>query len=90
MTNKDTREKASGLFPGNCRSLLHYAEKEIYENITQCPCLAKMQIAGVEWKSRKEAMARIGEANLLLGKAVQDLRKLARELAILKDKKIQE
>ena len=35
-------------------------------------------------------MARIGEANLLLGKAVQDLRKLARELAILKDKKIQE
>lgn len=54
-------------------------EKEIIENITQCLCLAKMQMSLVQTDHPEEARALIGEARLLLGKAVQDLRKLVKQ-----------
>mgnify|MGYP003596481478 CR=1 FL=1 len=60
--------------------LLEQAEQEIFGNISQCVCLAKLQIAQMEINKKEEAMARIGEACLLLGKAVKDLRNLARQL----------
>lgn len=60
--------------------LLQEAEQEIFGNISQCVCLAKLQIAQMELHKKEEAMARIGEACLLLGKAVKDLRNLARQL----------
>jgi hypothetical protein len=58
--------------------LLEQAEQEIFGNISQCVCLAKLQIAQMEINKKEEAMAR--EACLLLGKAVKDLRNLARQL----------
>ncbi len=84
MTKKSIEQGRGAQIQRNCHSLLRHAEKEIYENITQCLCLAKMQIAGVEWEKKNEAIARIGEANLLLGKAVQDLRTLAKQFHNLK------
>lgn len=68
----------------SCRAMLEQAETEIYENITQCLCLAKMQIAGVVWEKKEDTLSRIGEANLLLGKAVQDLRILVKQFHNLK------
>lgn len=62
-------------------ALFQRAEKEIYENITQCLCLARMQIASIELHKKEDAMARIGEAGLLVGKAVKDLRNLAKQLS---------
>jgi hypothetical protein len=57
------------------------AEKEIYENITQCLCLAKLQLANVDIKDAAKTAAAIGEASLLIGKAVKDLRNLAKRLS---------
>ena len=78
MINKETvpHENDSRL------SLIQNAEREIYENITQCICLAKMQIASVDLERKESARAYIGEATLLLGKAVKDLRKLAKQLSV--------
>ncbi len=68
---------------GPCEKAKHLflqAEEEIFGNITQCVCLAKLQLALTELHNKEDAMSRIGEASLLLGKAVKDLRNLARQL----------
>ena len=59
---------------------MQQARAEIFGNISQCVCLAKLQLAQLELHKKEEAMARIGEASLLLGKAVKDLRNLAKRL----------
>lgn len=64
-------------------TILQQAEKEIYENITQCLCLARIQIASIELQHKDEAINRIGEASLLVGKAVKDLRNLAKQLTAI-------
>lgn len=61
---------------------LQTAEKEIYENISQCLCLARMQLGTIDLDNREQSLAIIGEANLLIGKAVKDLRNLARQLSL--------
>jgi hypothetical protein len=61
--------------------LIRMAEKEIYENITQCLCLARIQLGSIEWQKTEQVVAMIGEANLLIGKAVKDLRNLANHLS---------
>lgn len=57
------------------------AGREIYENITQCLCLARLCLAGVTHTQDAEILSRIGEAHLLIGKAVKDLRNIAKALA---------
>jgi hypothetical protein len=80
MRNKETvQQETSSCAAG--KGVFQRAEKEIYENITQCLCLARMQIASIELHNKEDAMARIGEAGLLVGKAVKDLRNLAKQLS---------
>lgn len=57
------------------------AEREIYENITQCLCLAKLQLGTVDPGDIEKTPAAIGEASLLISKAVKDLRNLAKRLS---------
>jgi hypothetical protein len=64
------------------QSLILNAEKEIYENISQCLCLARLQLGSIDLGNKQNAIAIIGEANLLIGKAVKDLRNLAKELSL--------
>lgn len=55
------------------------AEDEIFGNITQCLCLAKMQLSTLYGVNPEQARRQIGEASLLIGKAVRDLRKLVKQ-----------
>jgi serine phosphatase RsbU (regulator of sigma subunit) len=64
------------------QAVLHSAEKEIYENISQCLCLARMQLGSIKLDDRENSLAQIGEANMLIGKAVKDLRNLAKRLSV--------
>lgn len=61
--------------------LLSIAEKEIYENITQCLCLARMQLGSIEQGKQEQTNELVGMTMLLIGKAVQDLRNLAKKLS---------
>lgn len=54
--------------------------KEIYENITQCLCLARLQLGNIDMNNKEQSAEVISEACLLIGKAVKDLRNLARQL----------
>lgn len=62
------------------QSAIQAAEREIYENITQCLCLARLQLGNINFDNKEQSLAFIGEANLLIGKAVKDLRNLAKQL----------
>ncbi|NOT52817.1 MAG: hypothetical protein HOP10_16290 [Chitinophagaceae bacterium] len=64
------------------QTMMRCAEREIYENISQCLCLARLQLGSINFDSKDEAVAIIGEANLLIGKAVKDLRNLAKQLTL--------
>lgn len=64
------------------QTVIRTAEREIYENISQCLCLARLQLGSIDLESREKAIAVIGETNLLIGKAVKDLRNLAKQLSL--------
>lgn len=59
---------------------IEIAEKEIYENISQCLCLARVQLGNINLEDQSKALCLVGEANMLIGKAVKDLRNLVKEL----------
>ena len=61
--------------------IIQAAEKEIYGNITQCLCLARIQLGNVQLDDQNKLTEAIGEASLLIGKAVKDLRNLAKQLS---------
>lgn len=63
------------------KGMIKEVSKEIYENITQCLCLARLQLGNIDLDNKQTAMEVIGEANLLIGKAVKDLRNLAKQLS---------
>lgn len=67
------------------QSIISSAEREIYENINQCLCLARMQLGTVNLDDKEKSLSTIGEANLLIGKAVKDLRTLTKQLSLLND-----
>lgn len=64
------------------QSVMQVVEKEIYENINQCLCLARMQLGNINLDNKEKSLAIIGEANLLIGKVVKDLRNLAKQLSL--------
>jgi hypothetical protein len=64
------------------QTLIRNAEKEIYENINQCLCLVRLQLGNIDVEKKEQFFAVIGEANLLIGKAVMDLRNLAKQLTL--------
>ena len=62
------------------QSVMLAAKKEIYENITQCLCLVRVQLARTDRKTDENRAAIISEVNLILGKVIADLRKVAKRL----------
>lgn len=66
-------------------TVIRNAEKEIYENISQCLCLTRLQLGTINLEDKEQSLAVIGEANLLIGKAVRDLRNLAKQLSLPDD-----
>jgi len=88
--NKKTQEKNGKTFIPEKQlqqlyTVISSVEKEIYENINQCLCLARMRLGNMDLANKDESLAIIGEANLLIGKAVKDLRNLTKQLALLTD-----
>lgn len=75
-TIMDKEEQPASTLAG----LSEMASREIYENITQCLCLARIQLAALDSYNQADLLSRVGEANLLIGKAVKDLRNLAKTL----------
>jgi hypothetical protein len=63
-------------------TVIRSAEKEIYENISQCLCLVRLELGSIDLDDKEKSLAVIGEANLLIGKAVKDLRNLAKQLSL--------
>ena len=61
--------------------MIRNVEKEIYENISQCLCLARLQLGHLDLENKERSFAVIAEVNLLIGKAVMDLRNLAKQLS---------
>ena len=64
------------------QAVIQRAGKEIYENISQCLCLARLELGSIDLDDKEKTLAFIGEANLLIGKAVKDLRNLAKQLSL--------
>jgi hypothetical protein len=65
---------------------IEIAEKEIYENISQCLCLARVQLGNINLEDQSKTLCLLGEANILIGKAVKDLRNLVKELMASQEK----
>jgi hypothetical protein len=65
---------------------IEVAGKEIYENINQCLCLARVQLGNINLEDQSKALCLVGEANILIGKAVKDLRNLVKELMASQEK----
>lgn len=63
------------------QAVIEQTSKEIYENITQCLCLVRLQLGNIDLNNKEKTLTIIGEANLLIGKAVRDLRNLAKNLS---------
>lgn len=89
MSKKENSKAKNKIIPEDLlekqRSLLRTAEKEIYENITQCLCLARLQLGSINPDEKEKSIALISEASLLIGKAVKDLRNLADQFAMRKN-----
>lgn len=62
------------------RSLKTFA-KEIYENIGQILSLARLQLAAVNLQNKQESERQIGESSKLVGRAIRELRNLAKQLS---------
>lgn len=86
MSKKKVVKKERSTILENQLALQHTAikeaEKEIYENIGQCLCLARLQLGNVDLEDKEKSLAIIGEANMLIGKAVRDLRNLVKQLSL--------
>lgn len=65
---------------------IEVAGKEIYENINQCLCLARVQLGNINLEDQSKTLCLVGEANILIGKAVKDLRNLVKELMASQEK----
>ena len=64
---------------------IEVAGKEIYEN-NQCLCLARVQLGNINLEDQSKTLCLVGEANILIGKAVKDLRNLVKELMASQEK----
>jgi two-component system NarL family sensor kinase len=62
------------------RSLKLFA-KEIYENIGQILSLARLQLGTLDLHNKQESEEKIGESRKLVGRAIRELRNLAKQLS---------
>lgn len=56
------------------------AEKEIYENITQVLCLSKIKLLTLDMDDKEKSAAALEQSCKLIGDAIRDLRKLAKQI----------
>jgi hypothetical protein len=54
-------------------------EKEIYDNVNQVLCLARIKLSGINWNDREGSAETIGQSGDLIVKAIHDLRNLAKQ-----------
>jgi hypothetical protein len=54
-------------------------EKEIYENVNQVLCLARIKLNGIDWADKESSEQIIGQSDGLIVKAIHDLRNLAKQ-----------
>ncbi|MEI2739018.1 MAG: hypothetical protein V9F01_09555 [Chitinophagaceae bacterium] len=55
-------------------------EKEVYENVNQVLCLAKIKLAGLDFNDKVTSVEKLEESGNLIGKAISDLRNLAKQV----------
>jgi hypothetical protein len=55
-------------------------EKEVYENVNQVLCLAKIKLAGLDFNDKATSVEKLEESGNLIGKAISDLRNLAKQV----------
>ena len=54
-------------------------EKEIYDNVNQVLCLARIKLSGINWNDPEGSLETVGQSGELIVKAIHDLRNLARQ-----------
>ena len=54
-------------------------EKEIYDNVNQVLCLARIKLRGINWNDRQSSLETVDQSGELIVKAIHDLRNLARQ-----------
>ena len=54
-------------------------EKEIYDNVNQVLCLARIKLSGINWNDRQSSLETVDQSGELIVKAIHDLRNLARQ-----------
>ncbi len=58
-------------------------EKEIFENINQVLCLVRLNISNLDFSNEKRSAEILEQSGNLIGKAIGDLRNLAKEARAL-------
>ena len=60
--------------------LIRNFEKEIYENVGQVLCLARIKLVNVDVGNNNRSAEILQESGNLIGKAISDLRNLVKEI----------
>ncbi len=60
--------------------LLRNFEKEIYENVSQVLCLARINLVNLDLSDKSTSAEGLEQSGNLIGKAINDLRNLAKEV----------
>jgi hypothetical protein len=60
--------------------LIRNFEKEIYENVSQVLCLARMKLVNLDFTDKRMSEEMLKQSGNLIGKAISDLRNLAKQV----------
>lgn len=59
--------------------LIRNFEKEIYENVNQVLCLARIKLVNLDFTDKRMSEDLLKQSGKLIGKAISDLRNLAKQ-----------
>jgi predicted P-loop ATPase/GTPase len=59
--------------------LIRNVEKEIYENVNQVLCLARINLVNLDCGDKNKSAEIVEQSGNLIGKAISDLRNLAKQ-----------
>jgi len=63
--------------------LIRNVEKEIFENVNQVLCLARINLSNLDCEDRGKIAEIVEQSGNLIGKAISDLRNLAKQAKAL-------
>ncbi len=60
--------------------LIRNFEKEIYENVNQVLCLARIKLVNLDFGDKRKSAEMLEQSGNLIAKAISDLRNLAKQV----------